>query len=233
MAYTAAQVLKAALQRILVQGSEASLEADEYADAMLALNAMMASWEADGIHLGYTDVDGLADTITVPDGAVRGIIANLAIEVAPDYNGKVTAALAAQANDGLRVCRKLGVSIIPSHFPGNLPRGSGVDDYFYDNAYYDDIDITQYYDHRFKDPDDVVAVTVDWSDLMTQTSDTITSASWVSDGLTVDSSSNTTLTASAVVSGGSGGTVYILTSRVVTTGGKTYDRSVAVTVREN
>jgi len=233
MSYTAGEVIKAALQRIMVQASEADLEADEYADAMMSLNAMMSSWLSDGIDLGYTDVDNVSDTVTVPAGAIRGIIANLALEVAPDYGGKVTAALAAQANDGLKVCRKLGINILPTQYPGNLPRGSGVNDFLMDESHYDELDVSQYYAHEFKDPDGVSPVTINWSDLMTQIGDTISSSSWEADsGLTVDSDTNTTLSATAVISGGSDGSVYALTNRVVTAGGYTYDRTVIVYVQE-
>jgi hypothetical protein len=84
---TVAQVAKASLQRILVQASEAPLEPDEYQDYIFALNNYMTQLDAQGIVLGYTVVDSLGDEVTVPTGALRGIIANMAIEVAPDYGG--------------------------------------------------------------------------------------------------------------------------------------------------
>lgn len=236
MAYTGAQVIKAALQRILVQASEADLEADEYQDAILALNAMMASWESDGIRLGYTPIDSIADEITVPPGAIRGIIANLALEVAPDYNGVVSAALASQANDGMRICRKLGVRIIPTQYPTNLPKGSGYEDEMdYIDPFFEayDDDFTYY---RVKDPDDVIPVHVDWLDKLnlSDPADTISSSSWSADsGLTVDSDSNTTTSATAVISGGTAGNRYKLTNRIVTAAGYTYDRSTSVAVRES
>ena len=87
---TVAQVAKAALQRILVQASEAPLEADEYQDFIFAMNNYMAMLDAAGISLGYTVVNDLADEVTIPTGALRGLIANLAIEVSPDYGGIVS-----------------------------------------------------------------------------------------------------------------------------------------------
>ena len=122
---TAAQVLKAALQRILVQGSEADLEPDEYKDAIFAMNNYMLDLDASGVKLGYTEVTGLADDITVPTGALRGLIANVAIEISPDYDGQITPALASAASDGLKTMRKLGVSLGQSFYPPTLPRGSG------------------------------------------------------------------------------------------------------------
>lgn len=122
---TAAQVIKAALQRILVQSSESDLEPDEYQDAIFALNNMMLSFDADGIQLGYTEISNLGDNVTVPTGALRGVIANLAIEVAPDYNGSISPGLQLAAVEGLKVMRKLGQLIPTSYFPSSLPMGSG------------------------------------------------------------------------------------------------------------
>lgn len=125
---TAAQVIKAALQRILVQGSDAPLEADEYQDAVFALNNMMLAWDAEGIALGFTEITDLGDEVTVPNGALRGVIANLAVEVAPDYNGVISQGLAIAADEGLKVCRLVGQSITASAYPETLPIGSGNED---------------------------------------------------------------------------------------------------------
>ena len=122
---TAAQVLKAALQRILVQGSEADLEPDEYSDAIFSMNNYMESLAAQGINLGYTEVSSLADSITVPTGALRGLIANLAIEIAPDYNGVLSQGLIEAASDGMEAMEQLGINIVECAMPNTLPIGSG------------------------------------------------------------------------------------------------------------
>ena len=122
---TAAQVIKAALQRILVQGSEADFEADEYSDAIFAMNNMMLAYDADGIKLGYTQVNNLGDDVTIPVGALRGLIANLAVEIAPDYDGQISPALLRAANDGYNTMQILGVSITQTALPSTLPYGSG------------------------------------------------------------------------------------------------------------
>lgn len=124
---TAAQVIKASLQRILVQGSEADLEPDEYQDAVFALNNYMLDLDASGIALGFTEINNLGDEVTVPPGALRGIIANLAIEVAPDYNGTISEGLVRAAAEGLRTMRKIAVGIPVSSMPCTLPVGSGND----------------------------------------------------------------------------------------------------------
>jgi len=54
---TVAQVAKASLQRILVQASESSLEPDEYQDFIFAMNNYMSQLDAQGVSLGYTEVE--------------------------------------------------------------------------------------------------------------------------------------------------------------------------------
>ena len=52
----------------------------------------------------------------------------MAIEVAPDYNGVVSAGLAKAARDGFNTMRMLGQSMGKSRFPCTLPIGSGNED---------------------------------------------------------------------------------------------------------
>ena len=126
---TVAQVLKASLQKILVQGSESDLQQSEYEDAIFTMNNLMLGLDADGIRLGYTEVSSLGEDVTIPTGALRGLIFNLAIDLAPEYNGQVTAALVNAAEQGMETMRKLGVSIGSSALPSTLPIGSGNEGY--------------------------------------------------------------------------------------------------------
>ena len=122
---TALQVANIGLKRILVQGQDAPLEADEYADFYIAMNNWMAAKEADGLRLGYTPVTDGADEVTVPAGAIMGIAANVAILVAADYGGTISQSLAAEAAQGLRTMERIGVNIGQTSEHPNLPFGSG------------------------------------------------------------------------------------------------------------
>ena len=122
---TLAQVAKASLQRILVQASEAPLEPDEYQDFIFSMNNYMSELDASGVQLGYTTVSDLGDEVTIPTGALRGLIANMAVEVAPDYNGVISAGLAKAARDGFNTMRLIGQSMGKSRYPCTLPIGSG------------------------------------------------------------------------------------------------------------
>jgi hypothetical protein len=136
---TVAQVAKAALQRILVQASEAPLEADEYQDFIFAMNNYMAQLDASGISLGYTEVTDLGDEVTIPTGALRGLIANLAIEVSPDYGGVVSDGLVIAARQGLQTMRIVGQRVRATQNPSTLPVGSGNEEttYGYPGHFYD------------------------------------------------------------------------------------------------
>lgn len=138
---TASQVIKAALQRIVVQASEAELEPDEYNDAIFAMNNLMLAYDAQGIALGYTEVSTLADEITIPTGALRGLIANLAIEISPDYDGEITQGLVLAAKEGLEAMRELGVIVGTSEFPSTLPIGTGnAEDGRWHSRYYPELE---------------------------------------------------------------------------------------------
>lgn len=143
MAVTAAQVLKASLQSILVQASEAPLEADEYQDTIFAMNNFMFDLAANGVNLGYTEVSDLADEITIPTGALRGLIANVAIEMAPEFGGVISEALAVRATSGIKTMRHLGLTLGPSAYPYTLPRGSGNEgNYSWTDHFYPDLEAT-------------------------------------------------------------------------------------------
>ena len=123
---TAIELAQRALSKILVEGSDSPFEADEYADFYVDLNNYMAALEADGIRLGYTPVSDPADLITVPPGAIRGMVANMAIEVASDYGAQVQAGVAEQARKGMRTMRRLGQRKSHTQYPTNLPMGSSM-----------------------------------------------------------------------------------------------------------
>jgi hypothetical protein len=140
---TVADVAKRSLSRILVQGSEAPLEADEYQSFIMDLNNYMTSLEAEGVNLGYTIVYNLADEVTVPMGALAGIIDNMAVRVAPDYGATASQELIQNAVNGMKAMRMLGQKIPRGHYPGTLPRGSGNYSEYSDVTFYRERDTKQ------------------------------------------------------------------------------------------
>lgn len=135
---TANTVITDALQELLIQASEAPIEAAEAQTAIRYLNRMMTRLDALGISLGYTVVTNLADPITVPDGAIDGVVKNLAISLAKQYGAAVTPDLAKEAKDGLDAMRLLAVTVNPSSYGDTLPIGSGNEgDQIYSSHFYE------------------------------------------------------------------------------------------------
>lgn len=130
---TAVQIAERYLKRLMVQGADAPLAADEYADFYAAMNSWVAMIEAKGMRLGYTPVSDAADEITVPDGAIMGIGANVAIMVAADYGMAVPPSLAVEASEGMDAIRHLAVHMPQTAMDPNLPVGSGSGSFLTNN----------------------------------------------------------------------------------------------------
>ncbi len=141
---TAAQVVRAILQEILVQATESDLESSEVQDTIFAMNNFMAELDSNGVSLGYTIVSNLGDTITIAGGAINGLIKNVAMQIAPQFDVPITADLAAQARKGLTVMTNLGITLQPAQFPCTLPIGSGNE--------FDDFN----FEHFFPCPDETI-----------------------------------------------------------------------------
>lgn len=84
-----------------------------------------------------------------------------------------------------------------------------------------------------KDADAVLDFGVDWSNWL-EDGDTISSSSWTvtPSTITTDSTENTTTVAKIWLSGGLTGTTYTATNRIVTSDGRTEDRSIYIKVVE-
>ena len=120
---TAQTVIHDALQEISVQEAEQPIEAADFQTAKRYLNRMMATTPYNG--LGYTTVNSPSDIITVPDGAIDGIVFNLAKRLLPTFDMPLTAELLANAQLGLREIRLIAVKVLPATLPCTLPIGSG------------------------------------------------------------------------------------------------------------
>ena len=89
-----------------------------------------------------------------------------------------------------------------------------------------------------KDPDEVLAYTIDWQDSadpVLGTSETISTSTWtVPAGLTKDSDSKTNTTATVVLSGGTAEVKYQIANKIVTDSSpaRTYERTVNLKVKE-
>lgn len=82
-----------------------------------------------------------------------------------------------------------------------------------------------------KDPNAILDYVNDWSDWLI--SDTIVTSSWiVPSGITKDDEAQSTTTATIWLSGGTVNTDYSVVNRIVTTAGRTEDRTITIRVRQ-
>ena len=82
-----------------------------------------------------------------------------------------------------------------------------------------------------KDPDAILDYTIDWETWLE--SDTISTVTWtVPSGITKDSDSNTTTTATIWLSGGSAGVEYPILCKIVTAAARTDNRTIYIKVAE-
>ena len=85
----------------------------------------MASWEGSGLALGYTSVSSLGDLITVPEYALDGIEQNLALRLAPEFEGMVSPLLVQNARLAKKDLVKANLTVASTSYPDIMPMGSG------------------------------------------------------------------------------------------------------------
>lgn len=138
MAKTADYVVKKVLDSLVVGAAEASLPAVDAQNIIDYMNDYMFSIDALGIKLGYTEVTNISQVLTVSAGAIRGIIANVAMAVAQGYDVPISQGLAMQARAGMKAMIRLSTTskLTATAFPSTLPRGSGNQDNFDGSAFY-------------------------------------------------------------------------------------------------
>jgi len=120
---TAESVIDDALQEILVQASEQSIQTADFQRGRRYLNRMMAVTPFVG--LGFTTITNPTDLVTVPDAALEGIIFNLAKRLLTSYDMPISTELNMNAETGIKEIRRLTVNITPTSMPCTLPFGSG------------------------------------------------------------------------------------------------------------
>lgn len=125
MTEKAGEVAKDILLELVAIGAEAELEADEIQSTLRYMNRYMTMIDAKGINLGYTKVSSTSDDITIPDGAILGMIKNVALMLCPQYSAVATVELIQGAKEGLEAMRDLGITLEPTPYPSTLPVGSG------------------------------------------------------------------------------------------------------------
>lgn len=136
MAETASSLVSDILREIYVQGDEQSIESIDFETCVRYINRFMAELGARGIDIPWVPLENPTDPVYAPDGAISGIISNVAIRLAGQYDIQISESLAASAALGMDAMMMLGVNIGKQRFPSTLPIGSGNEDWLNENSHF-------------------------------------------------------------------------------------------------
>jgi hypothetical protein len=121
---TAQVVVTDILQEILVQASEQPVEAVNFHFVVRYMNRFMAEL-AVTTPLGYTVITGPTELVTIPDGAMNGLIFNVALLTTTSFDIPPGPFLVSNAEKGLKAMRKISRNLVSAKHPSTLPIGSG------------------------------------------------------------------------------------------------------------
>jgi hypothetical protein len=130
MGYSKRQFVAAAFEEIGLASYAFDLQPQQFESALRRLDAMMASWNALGIRLGYplpsspqfSDIDAESE---VPDSANEAIITNLAVKIAPGYGKQVMPDTKATAKETYNTLLSRAAAPLEQQLPGTMPSGAG------------------------------------------------------------------------------------------------------------
>jgi len=132
---TANSVISDILQEISVHAAGQPIEAADFQLVLRYMNRYMAQLSIT-TPLGYTKVSNSDDLITIADGAIEGLIFNVALRVLNSFDIDVGQTLPTNAADGLKTMRKISRNLKSTRHPPTLPIGSGNECYGDYNKFY-------------------------------------------------------------------------------------------------
>lgn len=130
MAWTKGAIVDEALAELALASEVWDIQPEERQRALRRLDAMLATWEAKGIKLGYAmpadaDSSNLTDSSGLPDGAVETVLLNLARRLAPSYGKTLSPASIQSAREGYDTLLWRAAQPQEQQFPNTLPIGAG------------------------------------------------------------------------------------------------------------
>jgi hypothetical protein len=130
MGWTKRQLIEEAFAELALAGHTFDITAEELQTALRRLDTMMATWEANGIRVGYAlpsspDAADIDQPSGLPDAAVETVFLNLAIRLASGFGKQVRAETRKAASEGHDVLMRAAAMPIEQQLPSTLPRGAG------------------------------------------------------------------------------------------------------------
>lgn len=138
MSYKKRDYIQLALEELGIADYVFDLEPQALESALRRLDAMMAEWDASGLHLSYPFPSSPGDSdldqeTNVPDIANEAIITNLAIRLAPSYRKQVSPDTKMIAKNAYNTLSRAYAGPEEMRFPDTLPKGAGRKPWRYDN----------------------------------------------------------------------------------------------------
>lgn len=122
----AIDIIRDALEQLRVADANSTVDENDAATGLRALNAMMRAWEADGLSLGWSDVAATQDDMPTPPETDEAIGANLAVRLAAKYGANVSQTTVALASSGVSLVRAMVANNDYARCSyEDLPRGTG------------------------------------------------------------------------------------------------------------
>lgn len=130
MATTKSDIVASALNKLAVTGFDYEIDPEELKAGVVALEYMMADWDARGIKVGYRfandpETANISDPVGTPDIAFRAMTYHLAIDLADSYGKQVTQSIAAGATSAMSSLLSAIQYVPEATYPSRMPRGSG------------------------------------------------------------------------------------------------------------
>jgi hypothetical protein len=130
MSWTKLQFVNKALSAIGYASYVYDLQPEQLDSVLVSLDSMMATWDANGIKIGYPipsspQESNLADDSNVPDAANLAIYTNLALIVCPDFGKTAPQELKQNAKSSYTALLTYVVKANLMQFPSTTPAGAG------------------------------------------------------------------------------------------------------------
>lgn len=130
MGWTKRQFVTQAFEEIGLAAYVFDLTPEQLQSALRRLDAMMASWNAKGIRLGYPipsspEFSDLDTETGVPDSSNEAVYTNLSIRLAPSFGKVVSIETKAAARTSYDTLLSIAAMPPEQQLPGSMPSGAG------------------------------------------------------------------------------------------------------------
>lgn len=128
--FTKRQLVLLAFEELGLASYVFDMEPEQLQSAVVRMDLLVGSWEADGVTIGYpaSSSPATADLnteVTISDVAAQAIYKNLALSLAPTLGKKVSPETKVSARTAYRNLLKNNSTPINRQLPETLPRGAG------------------------------------------------------------------------------------------------------------